>query len=147
MLFGNKNDTSAEEFWRSREEELGEKVLGKTLGRVIGEKNSIPIWGLFYTTAKALYFQTFESQNWLSMIFSGGKSSSRTKNETIEIPAKDIQVFAVHPQKRGWLRFMHQPPQIEVAWTNPVTGNKEEMLFEMEGDAEAFVATFPKTAE
>ncbi len=145
MLFGNKENTSAEDFWRSKEEELGEPVLGKTLGRITGEKNSVPIWGLFYTTAKAVYFQTFESQNWLSMIFSGGKAGSRTKNETLEIMEKDIRVFAVRSQKGGLLRFMRQPPQIELIWTNPITGNTSEMLFDMEGDAEAFVATLPRT--
>ena len=146
MLFGNKESMDAEEFWRNREEELGEKVLGKTLGRVIVENDPVPLWGLFYTTSKAIYFQTFRSENWLSLLFSGGKGSNRTKDETIEIPEKSITNLSLRPRKGGFLRLMRQPPLVELTWTNPITGDNQEMIFEMEGNAAAFIATLPRTS-
>jgi hypothetical protein len=144
MLFGKKEETSADEFWRTREEEIGEAIIGKTLGRVVRETSKVPIWGLFYTTSKTLFFQTFESENWLSLIFSGGKGSSRTQNETIEIPAEHITTFEVRPPKKGLMRLVRQPPLVELEWTDPASGEKREMNFEMEGDAKAFVATLPR---
>ena len=144
MLFGKKEERSAEDFWRSREEEIGEQVLGKALGRVVREDGAVPIWGLIYTTSRAVYFQTFESENWLSMLFSGGKGSGRTKDETIKIPVENILAFGVRPQKGGWFRLLRRPPLVELAWKDPTSGDPAEMLFEMEGDAEAFVATLPR---
>ena len=145
MLFGRNDGVEADEFWKSREEDLGTAVLGKVLGRVIRADTATPLWGLFYTTDKAIFFQTFKSDNWLSGMFSAGKKGrSRTKDETIEIPAASIEFFRVKPKKGGMLKIFHQPPIVEMRWKSPITELVEDMVFEMEGDADAFVATVPK---
>ena len=144
MLFGKNKSVDAEEFWKNREEELGISVLGKTLGRVIRDDRAYPIWGLFYLTAKAVYFQTFESENWLSLLFTGGKGSGRTKNETVEIPAEDIVRFQTAPGKKGFLKRLRQPTLIDLAWNSKETGIEENLLIEMDGDAEGFVAAFSR---
>ncbi|MCK5251252.1 MAG: hypothetical protein KAJ98_14865 [Spirochaetaceae bacterium] len=146
MLFGRNDGEDAEEFWKNREEDLGTPVLAKVLGRVIRENTSAPLWGLFYTTEKALYFQTFQSENWLSSMFSGRKKGSgRTKDETIEIPADMIEIFRIKPKKRGLLNLFRQPPVVELRWKSSVTGEVRDMVFEMEGDAEAFVSSIRRT--
>ncbi|MCK5736307.1 MAG: hypothetical protein KAH21_07495 [Spirochaetaceae bacterium] len=146
MLFGRDDSGEAEDFWKEREEDLGMPILAKTLGRVIRETTQAPLWGLFYTTENALYFQTFRSENWLSTMFSGGKKGrGRTKDETIEISAGYIESFHVKPKKGGFQKFFHQPPIVELRWKSPESGVMEELTFEMEGDAEALVSSISIT--
>ena len=144
MLFSKKDTKDAETFWNEREEALGTPVLGKTLGRVILENSPAPLWGLFYTTKDAVYFQTFKSDNWVSMLLTSGKGSGRTKDETIEIRRDDLITFEVQEKKGGLLKLFRQPPLVELSWKSAETGETETMLFEMEGDAKAFVETFPR---
>lgn len=142
MLFGNNDGVEADEFWNEREADLGTPILAKVLGRVIREETTAPLWGLFYTTEKALYFQTFKSDNWLSAMFSNGKKGrSRTKDETIEIPAESMEYFRVKPRKGGLFKLFHQPPVVELRWKSPITQVVEDMVFEMEGSAEDFIST------
>jgi hypothetical protein len=144
MVFGRKDSVDASEFWKEREETLGTPVLKRVLGQVIREDNRIPLWGLFYTTAQAVYFQTFQSDNWLSTVFSGGKKGAgRTKDETIEIPSSSIQVFRVKPRKKTFISFFGKPPIVELVWKAP-GGETKALLFEMEGDADAFVASLER---
>ncbi len=147
MLFGKNDGDEAEVFWKERENDLGMPVLAKTLGRVVTEKSQAPLWGLFYTTEKALYFQTFRSENWLSTMFSGGKKGrGRTRDETIEISANQIEYFRVKPGKGGLMKIFRQPPLVELRWKSTETGSMEEMVFEMEGDAGALVSSISTTA-
>lgn len=146
MLFAKNTSVDADEFWKNREEELGAPVIGKTLGRVVGEGETAPIWGLFYMTSKGLYFQTFASENWLSLLFTGGRGSGRTKNETVEISAEDIIRFEALPRKAGWFGLTRRPPLIELVWQSEESNGEESLLIEMDGDADAFVALFPQSA-
>ena len=143
MLIGKKDNKDAETFWNEKEKELGTEVLGKTLGRVIVENNTAPLWGLFYTTCNAVYFQTFKSDNWISTLFSGSRGTGRTKDETITISRESLITFAVQERKRGLLKLLRQPPMVEISWKDEETGNMHKMLFEMEGNAHDFVETFP----
>ncbi len=145
MLIRKKENSDAETFWKEKEETLGTQVLGRTLGRVIIEKDRRPLWGLFYTTQNAVYFQTFKSENWISTIFSAGKGSSRTQDETLEVSREALKSFTVCERKGGLFGFFKQPPSVEIVWTSAESGNEETLLFEMEGDAPAFVESFPTT--
>jgi len=143
MFFNKSDDIEADKFWKAREEELGLPILGKTLGQVIREGSSFPLWGLFYTTSKALYFQTFQSDNWLMRLFSTvQRGRSRTRDEIIEIPIEWIEVFRVRSNKGGPLKFFRKPPFVELSWRD-AAGKLERMNFETCGDAEGFVKTLP----
>lgn len=144
MLFSKKDSKDAETFWKEREDAIGTPVIGRTLGRVIIEKSSAPLWGLFYTTKDAIYFQTFKSDNWISMLLTSGRGSGRTKDEIIEIRRDALITFDVQEPKGGLLRIFKQPPLVELSWKSAETGETVTMLFEMEGDAKAFVETFPR---
>jgi len=142
MLFGRDDGADAEEFWKEREKELGTPVLSKILGRVIREDSKIPLWGMVYTTEKALYFQTFYSENWLSSMFSGGrKGGGRSKDEILEIPAAEIAYLQIKPKKGGFQKLFRQPPIVELRWKDSESGETKEMVFEMEGDAEALISS------
>ncbi len=142
MLTGKKQNTDAEAFWRSREEEIGSPILGKALGRVVQDDKSPPLWGLIYTSAHGVYFQTFKSENWISMLLTRGKGSDQTKDETIEIRREAIIKFEVREKKGGLLKLFKQPPLVELSWSSGETGQNETMLFEMDGDAKGFVSAF-----
>ena len=144
MLFSKKDSKDAETFWNEREEALGTPILGKTLGRVIVENSPAPLWGLFYTTRDAVYFQTFKSDNWISMLLSSGRGTGRTKDETIEIRRDAVITFDVQEKKGGLLKLFRPPPLVELTWKSAETGETETMLFEMEGNASEFVKTFPR---
>jgi hypothetical protein len=141
MLFGRDDGIDAQEFWKEREEDLGTAILARTLGQVIRKDSEVPLWGMFYTTDKALYFQTFYSDNWLSAMFSGGKKSGRTKDETIEIPAGSIEFFRIRPRKKRLLNLFHQPEIVELRWKSTETGEMKEMVFETDGDARTLVSS------
>lgn len=140
-MFFSKNSTNPDMFWKTREEELGTPILEKALGQVLSEDKAQPLWGLFYTTSDAVYFQTFQSENWMSMIFSGGKASGRTKDETIRIPKESVLCFELLAQKKPLFRFLRRSPVVKLVWSNMESGVEETMHFEMEGDAEALIAS------
>jgi len=142
MFFNRRDEVDPDKFWKSREEDLGLPILGKVLGQVIREDGLQPLWGLFYTTSKALYFQTFKSDNWLMKLFSIGQRS-RTKDEIIEIPVERIEVFRVRPDAGGLLKLFRKPPFIELSWRD-AEGELKKMNFEINGDAETFVRTLPR---
>jgi len=145
MLFGNNDSMDAEEFWKEREKELGTAVLARALGQVVRNNAPAPLWGMLYTTEKALYFQTFYSENWLSTMFSGGrKGRSRTRDEIVEIPSDSIEYFRIRPTKTGFLKIFRQPSVVELRWTSPDTGEVEEMVFEMEIDAEDLISSISR---
>ena len=141
IFFNRNKNIEVDKFWKKREEELGLPILGKALGQVIREDNSFPLWGLFYTTSKALYFQTFQSDNWMMKLFSGGKN--RSKDEIIEIPIERIEVFRISPRKGGLLKFFRKPPFVELSWRNAI-GTLEWMNFETSENTENFVKTLPR---
>ncbi len=145
MLFGNKEAVDAETFWRGREEEIGSPVLEKTLGRIVQDSNTAPLWGLVYTTAHAVYFQTFKSENWVSMLFAGGKNS-RTQDKIIEISRDQIKTFAVRELKGGLFGLFRRPPQVELTWVSAETDAEETLLFEMDGKPQALVDSFNSAA-
>ena len=143
MLF-EKQDSSAEKFWQDRELELGTPVLAKVLGQVIREDNRRPLWGLFYTTEFAVYFQTFQSNNWLSTVFAGGRGGGESEDEIIEIPKESIVRFESVHGKKSKRKLFRQPPAVILIWKDPVSGNQRELIFEMDGDTEAFIASLPR---
>ena len=70
------NTTQYEQFWKERENALGQPVLVHSLVRTM-TKNAPPEWGLLYATAKAVYFQTFASSNWFDQLVFKGKNQSK----------------------------------------------------------------------
>lgn len=144
MFFNKHSNVEADAFWRSREEELGTSIRSKALGRVIQEGSSIPLWGLFYTTAEAVYFQTFESESWMSLLFAGNKGRKRTRNEIIAIPASSLIRFELMPPKKGLLKIFRQPPLVNLTWKDTDGGREKTFLVELEGDAKTFIASIQK---
>ncbi|OQX28594.1 MAG: hypothetical protein B0D92_08115 [Spirochaeta sp. LUC14_002_19_P3] len=136
MLFSKS--PGVEEFWKNREEEIGSPILATALGRVIREEEAFQLWGLFYTTSKTLYFQTFESNNWYSLLVSREKRTKKSRDEIWEIPFESLLRFELRPKKKGFLGFFAPPPLVHLSWKDE-TGKEKICLIEMERGAEALI--------
>jgi hypothetical protein len=60
-----------DKFWEEKEREIQGKIIHKCLAQYLsGHRNfSGPLWGIFFFTKQAIYFQTFPKKNWLSFIW------------------------------------------------------------------------------
>jgi hypothetical protein len=60
-----------DKFWEEKEREIQGKIIHKCLAQYLsGYRNfSGPLWGIFFFTKQAIYFQTFPKKNWLSFIW------------------------------------------------------------------------------
>ncbi len=141
MLFGNKESVDAETFWRKRQEETGSPILAKTLGRIVSGERKPPVWGLLYTTEHSVYFQTFKTNNWVSMLL-GGNSSNGTEDKIVEISKEEIKTFCVRNIKGGMFGLFKQPPQVELRWISNETGNEEVLFFETDRNPQKLVDSF-----
>lgn len=60
-----------DKFWEKKEKEIQGKIIHKCLAQYLsGYRNFFgPLWGIFFFTKQAIYFQTFPKKNWLSSIW------------------------------------------------------------------------------
>ncbi len=134
---------SVDEFWKSREEELGTAILYKTLGKMIQPESRIPLWGILYTTVNAVYFQTFESESWISSLISRKNGRKKTEDKIIEIPASSlIQAEIIQPEKKI-LKLFSQSPTVRFSWYDTISDEKQILLAEIVGNAEALLSSVP----
>ena len=138
MLFTKNINPDVDQFWKDLEDELGIPILCRVLGRVVQD---YPLWGLFYTTSYAIYFQTFESENWLSSLFTGKKGRKRTENRRIEIPLSSLNKCEIVPKKKGLLGLFSPPALVDIAWTDDAKGEQQTLLVDMYENAKQFVET------
>ncbi len=134
---------SVDEFWKSREEELGTAILYKTLGRMIQSNSRIPIWGVLYTTVNAVYFQTFESESWISSLISRKNARKKTEDKTIEIPASSLIQAEITRPKKTILKLFSQLPIVRISWYDTNSNEKQILLIEIVGNAEVLVSSVP----
>ncbi|MCG8454169.1 MAG: hypothetical protein MI717_13420 [Spirochaetales bacterium] len=143
MLFGKQDQVDAKDFWADREEEIGSPILSKILGRLMDSNAGYPEWGLFYTTEDALWYQTFESHSWASMLL-GGKGT-RGENTVLRIPTETMKEFSADPGRAGILGFFRVPSSVKVVWIDPLTEKTRTLAFETEGEGDAleFISSLP----
>jgi hypothetical protein len=60
-----------DKFWEEKEREIQGKIIHKCLAQYLsGYRNfSGPLWGIFFFTNQAIYFQIFPKKNWLLFIW------------------------------------------------------------------------------
>jgi len=60
-----------DKFWEKKEKEIQGKIIHKCLVQYLsGYRNFFgPLWGIFFFTKQAIYFQTFPKKNWLLSIW------------------------------------------------------------------------------
>jgi hypothetical protein len=136
MLSGKKQN-SPEDFWREYEEQTGEKVLARGLGRYMSgweefdsqEWNSI--WGLIIATSGGFRFHHFPQTSWLDAL-ANFTNSSAPKEKTFFIPKEQIVSAKLIEETSWWKKiFRSSAPQLLINYRDG-TENTKQVLLEVE---------------
>jgi len=112
VILTKKQDKSADDFWIEYEEQIGEKVLARTLGQYVSgwkefdEGGNTPLWGLVIVTSGGFRFHHFPQQNWLDALIRPPATSGKPKEKTIFIPRENIISAILHNDARWWKRLL-----------------------------------------
>ncbi len=134
-----------EQFWEEKEKEIGEKIIYKCLIEYLsGYQNfSGPIWGLFFYTKEALYFQTFPKKSWYSSLFWTKKEEDWGSGYfNFRIPWQDIQQITF-PEKKSLIQRIFSSASIRIK-LEYLYQNKSlvlNLIFNSERDVEALKET------
>lgn len=102
----------AERYWEEKEKEIQEKIIYKCLTEYLGGYHNIsgPIWGLFFFTKQALYFQTFPKKSWYSSLIRQKEDEDwRGDYFNFRIPWQDIRQITF-PEKKSIIKKIFSPP-------------------------------------
>ena len=104
-----------EEFWKKKEKEIQEKIIHKYMVQYLsGYRNfSGPLWGIFFFTKRAIYFQTFPKKNWLSVIWNTETENSEKKSPlNFRIPWNEITKITFPEEKSKIKRLFSRPESL-----------------------------------
>jgi hypothetical protein len=105
---------SPEDFWREFEENTGEKVIARGLGRYVSgwdefdAEGTSGIWGLIIATSGGFRFHHFPQTNWLTALTRFGTGGDSPREKTIFIPLGDI-LSAVLQKETKWYKKLFSP--------------------------------------
>ena len=100
-----------EQFWKKKEEDIGEKIEGRNMTEFIGgyQNFSGPILGILFYTESAVYFQTFPRQN-LLLSFIKAKQPEREEDQlNFRILWSDVEKIDIPPRKHPFLALLSLP--------------------------------------
>jgi hypothetical protein len=126
---------STEDFWREYEENTGEKVITRSLGRYISgwdefdAERTNGLWGLIIVTSGGFRFHHFPQENWLTALARFGSGGEMPREKTIFIPSGDI-LSAVLLKETKWYKKLFSPtPHLLVRYRDS-KGSEKELSFE-----------------
>jgi len=132
-----RNQKDAEDFWREYEEQTGEKVLARSLGRYVSGWEEFDsqgwnsIWGLIIATSGGFRFHHFPQSNWLNALSNLGNSNA-PKEKTFFIPKEKIISAKLIEETTWWKKiFGSAPPQLLIDYRDG-TENTKQVLLEVE---------------
>jgi len=81
-----------DKFWEEKEREIQGKIIHKCLAQYLsGYRNfSGTLWGIFFFTNQAIYFQTFPKKNWLLFIWQTEKEDLGESSLNFCVPWNEI---------------------------------------------------------
>lgn len=137
MLFGKKENVSADQFWREYEETTGETVLVKSLGKYISGLDGFPepLWGLVIATSGGFRFHHFPNEGWLMGLSRITTSSEKPKEKKFFIPRENFLSVELLQEKRWWKRFLGAPVPLLVI-SCLIDGAEKKVIAEIDRDAE-----------
>ena len=137
MLLTKKTEKSTDEFWREYEENTGEKVVARGLGKYVSgwnefdEKKWNGIWGLIVTTSGGFRFHNFPQNSWIDA-FTSFAVKEPPKEKTIFIPQGKIVSSETIIERKWWKKiFTPSPPHLFITYLDDA-GNKRKLVFEAE---------------
>jgi len=145
-MLAKKNQKDVEEFWRKYEEQTGEKVLARGLGRYMSgweefdSKGWTSIWGLIITTSGGFRFHHFPQTSWLSVLSNSGNNNA-PKEKTFFIPKVNIISAKIIEETTWWRKiFWSAPPQLLIDYRDG-TENTKQLSLEVEFKHENLAGT------
>ena len=136
MMF-RKKEKSPDVFWQEYEEQTGEKVLARSLGRYISgweefdSKGLSSMWGLIIATSGGFRFHHFPQQNWL-IALTQLSSRETPKERTIFIQKDWLISVRLIKESRWWKKlFAPTPPHLVIDYRDG-TESKKQLLLEVE---------------
>ncbi|HAJ33529.1 MAG TPA: hypothetical protein DCK79_09200 [Candidatus Atribacteria bacterium] len=128
------NQKDVEEFWKEKEQELGEAIKGKDMSEYISgyQRLKEKTWGLLYYTKSSFYFQTFPKRNWLISLIGvgGGKAESSGDIFIFNIMWEKVKEITLPAQKNPILSFL-SPPDNRVFIRYKVDSQEEVLTLAM----------------
>ncbi len=105
-----------EEFWKEKEQELGEEIKGKDMSEYISGYRGLKekTWGLLYYTKSSFYFQTFPKKNWLTSLMGvgGGKVENSADTFIFNIIWEKVKEITLPAKKNLILSFLSPPDNL-----------------------------------
>ena len=147
-MLSKKKDTNPDDFWREYEENIGEKILSRSLGRYISGweefdgKGWNSLWGLIMATTGGFRFHHFPQQSWLDA-FSRNSEKEKSREKTIFIPWEKIISAKIVEETKWWVKiFKTTSPYLFINYTDE-SGQERQitLIIEFKSDgykAEAF---------
>ena len=132
-----KKEKSADDFWNEYEQETGEKVLARNLGKYVqgleefDSKKWNTIWGLIIATSGGLRFHHFPQQSWFLALtnFSGRDAP---KEKTFFIQKENIIRARLIRESRWWKKILSSVPPVLTVDYRDEAGDEKQLLFEID---------------
>jgi len=105
-------ERDVEQFWKKKEEDIGEKIKGRSMAEFNGgyQNFSGSILGILFYTNSSFYLQTFPKQNlFFSFMRAGGQPKSEENRLNFRILWSDVEKIDIPPRKHPFLIFFSPP--------------------------------------
>ena len=112
---GKHDNQNTEKFWKEKEQEIGEKIIGKDMSEYISGYQEVKekTWGLLYYTESSFYFQTFPKKSWLTSLLGSGQGEYSGETTIFRILWKDMKEVCL-PTERKTFFTIFSPPDCRV---------------------------------
>jgi len=101
--------TDIEAFWAHFEEEIGEKIISKTMGQYFSSQKSQGEWGLLVLTDSTIRFRPTPGENWLQSLFRLG-SPKQPKEPVPDTVLPLSYITAIELPQKHFFDFLFSPP-------------------------------------
>lgn len=133
-MFRQKEDP--DNFWQEYEEQIGEKVIGRSLGQYLygweefDSQGWKSIWGLMIVSSGGFRFHHFPQQHWFNSVLNTSGKTPRDK--TFFLPKEKIISAQLKAEKKWWKRiFTSSVPLLFIVYRDGA-GNENRLVFESE---------------
>ena len=119
--------TDVDAFWANFEQEIGDKIISKTMGQHFSSKKSQGEWGLLVLTASSIRFRPTPGENWFQSLFRMA-APKVPKETTSDIVLPLTLITSIELPKRHFFDFLISPPFTVFALTYRLGENEEHKI-------------------
>ncbi|MDR0464741.1 MAG: hypothetical protein LBG94_06465 [Treponema sp.] len=149
-MLTKKEEKSADTFWQEYEENTGEKVIKRGLGKYISgwdefdEKKLGGIWGLIIETSGGFRFHHFPQNSWIDVL-TRFADSGQPKEKTIFLPQEIIISSQLIKETKWWKKiFSNTAPLLVIKYaykteSSDETTREKKLIFEVQHSSQEFI--------